>query len=752
MGLPKVLSFAFLLFLESHARNDCSAFICGNNQFEVRFPFRLVGQQPQNCGYPGFDLSCGSQGAKAVMTLPYSGDFWVRDVDYLMQEIKLYDPDGCLPRRLLSLNLSSSPFTSGYSKNYTILSCPPEFARYRFTVVDCLSTDNSLVLATSSMNLARTLNMCSTVGMYPIPVPWPDNGGLTSDLNGDLRLMWNVPNCLDCEAKGDVCGFANSTSDQILCFSHTKGGKSRGLEIFKIIVLSVVIPAIFCSICISCFIVILERRQTAHPENAVAPLERAPDNSAISGLDDSTIESYSKVVLGESRRVPGPNGATCPICLADYHPMDTVRCIPLCEHCFHSECIDEWLKRHGTCPLCRNSPSPTPGANTSIAIKYPFILQSLIPPNDCTYIKLTCKTPGNTMLLNLPYYGDFVVRNIDYLAGYIELQDPGNCLMRRLFNLNISSSDLEAGSYLNYTIYDCPFDTGSLFNPVSCLSNSANVTIVTRYLSQEIMEIYGCKAIGSLIIPLFLPGQLKIEEVFIGFSLILSFKATVCNDCQETKTIAIACFICPKRTGDLTRASANNGTGDITVPPLAATSLVALPPQPAGGATAAIPDDPEVDFQTISMIVEKCGTSYAQAPQDGKRTTEADRSLAQRVTMARLLENLAVFLLIIAGIAAVVPPCPTVDSQLSACVSYIEGKTPDTPPPACCTGVKTVAGEEKNQQDKVAICNCIKQAIEVLGHPVIPSRIAHLPVKCGLNFEFPPIDAHYDCSKISSWN
>ncbi|XP_073038740.1 putative RING-H2 finger protein ATL21A [Primulina eburnea] len=363
MGLFKILSFAFLLFLEIHARNDCSTAFCAKNPFEVRFPFQLFGQQQQNCSYPGFNLSCGSRGEKAVLSLPYSGDFWVRDINYLTQQIKLYDPNGCLPRRLFSLNLSSSPFMAGYSKNYTILSCPPEFARNSFKPVDCLSTHDSLVLATSSMNLARGLNMCSNIGMYTIPVPWPDDGGHTSDLNGDLRLMWIDPNCLGCESRGDACGFENSTSDQILCFSNPRGGKSRGLIIFKIVVLSVVIPAIFCTICISCVIFIVERRHTSSPENAVAPVEPAPDATAISGLDDSTIESYSKVVLGESRRIPGPNGATCPICLSDYHPKDTIRCIPLCEHCFHSECIDEWLRRHGTCPVCRNSPSPTRGAN-----------------------------------------------------------------------------------------------------------------------------------------------------------------------------------------------------------------------------------------------------------------------------------------------------------------------------------------------------------------------------------------------------
>lgn len=77
------------------------------------------------------------------------------------------------------------------------------------------------------------------------------------------------------------------------------------------------------------------------------------------GLDETTIESYEKLVLGESRRLPGPNDITCPICLSEYCSKETLRCIPDCKHCFHAECIDEWLRLNGTCPVCRNNPSPS---------------------------------------------------------------------------------------------------------------------------------------------------------------------------------------------------------------------------------------------------------------------------------------------------------------------------------------------------------------------------------------------------------
>ncbi|KDO46573.1 hypothetical protein CISIN_1g035703mg [Citrus sinensis] len=47
----------------------------------------------------------------------------------------------------------------------------------------------------------------------------------------------------------------------------------------------------------------------------------------------------------------------CSICLCDYKPKDSVRCIPDCHHCFHADCVDEWLRMSATCPLCRSSPA-----------------------------------------------------------------------------------------------------------------------------------------------------------------------------------------------------------------------------------------------------------------------------------------------------------------------------------------------------------------------------------------------------------
>lgn len=84
--------------------------------------------------------------------------------------------------------------------------------------------------------------------------------------------------------------------------------------------------------------------------------DQRPVIRSVNGLDRPTIESYPTTVLGESRRLPKPTDLCCPICLSDYQPKETIRSIPECNHFFHADCIDEWLKLNGSCPLCRNSP------------------------------------------------------------------------------------------------------------------------------------------------------------------------------------------------------------------------------------------------------------------------------------------------------------------------------------------------------------------------------------------------------------
>ncbi|KAI3444418.1 hypothetical protein Pfo_001083 [Paulownia fortunei] len=52
---------------------------------------------------------------------------------------------------------------------------------------------------------------------------------------------------------------------------------------------------------------------------------------------------------------PQEQGTSCTICLEEYSPQDTIRCIILCQHYFHANCIDQWFEKNSSCPVCRTS-------------------------------------------------------------------------------------------------------------------------------------------------------------------------------------------------------------------------------------------------------------------------------------------------------------------------------------------------------------------------------------------------------------
>ncbi|ODV87622.1 hypothetical protein CANARDRAFT_26996 [[Candida] arabinofermentans NRRL YB-2248] len=47
------------------------------------------------------------------------------------------------------------------------------------------------------------------------------------------------------------------------------------------------------------------------------------------------------------------DGDRCPICLIDYCNNEVGRFLPVCQHGFHVDCIDQWLLNDNSCPICR---------------------------------------------------------------------------------------------------------------------------------------------------------------------------------------------------------------------------------------------------------------------------------------------------------------------------------------------------------------------------------------------------------------
>ncbi|KAE8798723.1 RING-H2 finger protein ATL67 [Hordeum vulgare] len=84
---------------------------------------------------------------------------------------------------------------------------------------------------------------------------------------------------------------------------------------------------------------------------------RGATGSTPVGLDPAVIASYPKAPFA---RAAAAGDLACSICLCEYRDGEMQRIMPECRHRFHLMCLDAWLRRSASCPVCRSSPIPTP--------------------------------------------------------------------------------------------------------------------------------------------------------------------------------------------------------------------------------------------------------------------------------------------------------------------------------------------------------------------------------------------------------
>ncbi|KAF3575639.1 hypothetical protein DY000_02028366 [Brassica cretica] len=356
---------------------------CGPpSEVPIRFPF---------CDHKGFNLRCNNLN-KTVLQLPMSGAFLVESIDYLNQRISISDPESCLAKRLLTFNLSGSPFSSPFYTEHKFFTCPGDVvlpSSYRS--IPCLSNSTSSFYATTSYEQASSsaFRSCQIVKRLDVPASYINSES--------LLLEWHSPNCTSCEMDYLRCGFKNKASLEVKCFGNEPGmdsiiffcyylflmiqvnpiggmyeeltlkcylqtvaasKRNRGKESI-IVCVSIFGGVILFFLCLTCIACLVDKCSNVEgsdsPRQEIVESREMIGRATSRGLDQCTIETYKKIELGESIKLPGTNGTACLICLAEYASKQTVRFIPECDHCFHVECIDVWLKIHGSCPICRDS-------------------------------------------------------------------------------------------------------------------------------------------------------------------------------------------------------------------------------------------------------------------------------------------------------------------------------------------------------------------------------------------------------------
>ncbi|KAL0009579.1 hypothetical protein SO802_011081 [Lithocarpus litseifolius] len=228
--------FCFVLLANANATefgvepdNGCEEARCGDDGPTIQFPFWLKDQQPEHCGYPGFELSCTGD-SRTMLELPHLGKFYVEDIDYTHQWINLYGPDGCNDPRLVP-HLTSSPFEiyNYYMSNYTFFNCSTnkDSSWDRVKLIPCLSSTHHYQIVALSSDEEASYAPQSCWKMYDSET----NPSFWNYVDQNyISFHWESPNCVSCYSYGNKCRLAEEktgTSETLCLRSLPKISKQK---------------------------------------------------------------------------------------------------------------------------------------------------------------------------------------------------------------------------------------------------------------------------------------------------------------------------------------------------------------------------------------------------------------------------------------------------------------------------------------------------------------------------------------------
>ncbi|KAM0911283.1 hypothetical protein ACQ4PT_013553 [Festuca glaucescens] len=85
---------------------------------------------------------------------------------------------------------------------------------------------------------------------------------------------------------------------------------------------------------------------------------------ALTGLDADVINALPITLYSPERSTEEEQAveAECSICISALVAGDKVKALSPCGHRFHPDCVDDWIRSHPSCPLCRTILCPATGA------------------------------------------------------------------------------------------------------------------------------------------------------------------------------------------------------------------------------------------------------------------------------------------------------------------------------------------------------------------------------------------------------
>uniref|UniRef100_J3MKU1 RING-type domain-containing protein n=1 Tax=Oryza brachyantha TaxID=4533 RepID=J3MKU1_ORYBR len=77
------------------------------------------------------------------------------------------------------------------------------------------------------------------------------------------------------------------------------------------------------------------------------------ETGSTGGMSRDLINKIPRTTFSAATNSDQETDNCCAVCLQDFGASQFVRVLPHCQHTFHERCIDNWLFRHASCPLCR---------------------------------------------------------------------------------------------------------------------------------------------------------------------------------------------------------------------------------------------------------------------------------------------------------------------------------------------------------------------------------------------------------------
>ncbi|KAJ7973813.1 putative Ring finger protein [Quillaja saponaria] len=136
--------------------------------------------------------------------------------------------------------------------------------------------------------------------------------------------------------------------------SHSPGDGNANFQPSLAVVIGIL------SIMFSLTFLILAYAKFCHRRASIHGTENHPGilgsrSRRFSGIDKTVVESLPFFRFSSLKGTK--EGLECAVCLSKFEDIEMLRLLPKCKHAFHIDCIDHWLEKHSSCPLCRHKVS-----------------------------------------------------------------------------------------------------------------------------------------------------------------------------------------------------------------------------------------------------------------------------------------------------------------------------------------------------------------------------------------------------------